>query len=495
MKKVGIWLRVSTDDQAKGDSPEHHQKKAEMYAEVKSWEVVEIYHLEGVSGKSVMKHPEAQRMLADVKRGHITGLIFSKLARLARNTKELLDFAEYFHTYKADLVSLYESIDTSSPAGRFFYTLISAMAQWEREEISTRVAASVPIRAKLGKPLGGAAPYGYKWNDKKLEIDDKEAPIRKMMYELFLKLKRKTTVINTLNEQGYRTRKGAKFTKNTLTRLLRDPIAKGMRRMNYTQSTGEGKKWIEKPQDEWVFQKAPAIISEEVWDETQKLLDEQMSTFKRRTNGKVKPFTKVTHCACGGKFHYQTPTSKYVCKKCNNKIKDEDLDVIFHEQLTEYVISEDSLKEHLSDSNQKIYEKKKALSAIQSKIKELEIEINNLVQLHKEGEIPTKGFGELYNPIYEQLNQQRDTIPKLEGEIQALEQLQTSSEYMFDEARSVYKKWTTYSIDEKREIVNTITESIIVGEEDITINLLYLTPPNALLHETHSNGVHNHKDS
>ena len=119
VKTVGIWIRVSTEDQVRGESPEHHERRARAYAEAKGWRVVETYRLDAVSGKAVMGHAEAQRMLADIRSGTITGLVFSKLARLARNTKELLEFAEIFRACgrRAWCSLQEEAIDTSSPAG------------------------------------------------------------------------------------------------------------------------------------------------------------------------------------------------------------------------------------------------------------------------------------------------------------------------------------------------------------------------------------------
>lgn len=265
-KSGGIRIRVSTEDQAHGESPEHHEKRAREYAGFNGWNVKEVYDLAGVSGKTVMEHPEAKRMLADIRRGHITGLIFSKLARLARNTKELLDFADIFRQCSADMISLQEKIDTSTPAGRLFYTMIAGLSQWEREEIADRVKASIKIRAKLGKSLGGPAPFGYAWQHNKLVVNPVEGPIIKRMYDLFAQEKRMKGVARMLNTAGYRTRKGARFTDTTVLRLLQDTSAKGLYRANHTYRDGHGK-LIQKPESEWVCTPVEAVVSEELWNQ------------------------------------------------------------------------------------------------------------------------------------------------------------------------------------------------------------------------------------
>lgn len=496
-KRVGIWIRVSTEDQAKGESPEHHEHRARMYAEVKGWDVIEVYHLEGVSGKTVHEHPEAKRMLKDIKNGHIEGLIFSKLARLARNTKELLEFADFFKEYDADLISLQEAIDTSSPAGRLFYTLIAAMAQWEREEIAERVAASVPIRAKLGKPLGGQAPFGYSWENKELVINEDEAPIRRLIFELYIEHRRKKTVASMINERGYRTRKGSLFTGNSVTRLVRDPIAKGMRRANYSKSLGEGKHWVMKPEEEWVIIPAPAIVSEEIWDRANAIMDEQGYTRKPVQKRTKNLFVGIAKCGCGGgNMFVRSKSPRYVCKHCRTKITPQDLEDIYRDQLKKFVVSEELISQHLAASQATFSKREIELADLTAKANTLQSKLDRLLQLNLDGELPSKGFRAHYEPLFKQKEQLETTINELTAELDYLKiHLQSSDQILFD-AQDLHARWPSLSLDEKRLIVQEITDSIIIGSDTIEINLKQLpTADFALPSEKVTFGVHNSRDS
>lgn len=473
-KSVGVWIRVSTEDQAQGESPEHHEYRARAYAEAKGWHVVRVYDLSAVSGKSVMDHHECQAMLEDLRAGRVSGLIFSKLARLARNTKELLEFAELFQKHGADLISLQESIDTSTPAGRFFYTMIAAMAQWEREEIVDRVKASVQVRAKLGKRLGGIPPFGYQWTDGKLTPDPHTAPVRRLVYELFLEHRRFKTVATILNKAGHRTGRGSKFSDTTVRRLLEDPIAKGQRRANYSQITAEGKVEL-KPEEEWIWSQVEPIVSAELWDECNRLIAERRRGRKpyRRT---VHLFSGVTHCHCGGKMYKLSNTPKYVCRACRNKIPVGDLETVFVEQLKGFFLDADEVAGALAQSDQVLKEREALKESMERERRSVRAEMDKLYRLYLEDQLSVTGFGERNRPLEERLAQLDEEIPRLQGAIDYLAVQNISAAEIVSEAESLYSRWGDLSFEDKRGIVETIVERIVIGTNEIDIRLA-IHPP------------------
>lgn len=484
-KRVGIWIRVSTEDQARGESPEHHEKRARYYSESKEWKVVETYHLEGVSGKSVMSHPEAERMLKDVKSGRISGLIFSKLARLARSTRELLDFADIFRANDCDLISLQEAIDTSTPAGRLFYTMIAAMAQWEREEISERVAASVPIRAKLGKSLGGQAPFGYQWKDKRLIPDPEEAPIRVRLFELFAQHRRKKAVARLLNEAGYRARKGTKFSDTTVDRLLRDPLAKGQRRSNYAKSLGNKQQWVLKPESDWVWTEVEPIVSVELWDRCNQILTEQSTKGNRIGKRPVWLFAGRVSCVCGKKMYVKSGSIKFNCDACKNKIAVADLEEIFREHLRNFLSSPEEINSTLGKADERIGEKEKLLQSLERERDTVSKHMEKVYRAYIADELPMEAFGRSYRPLEARLREIETELPRAQAEIDYLKIEFHSSDQILSEAKDLCEQWPNLTMPEKQQIIEDITDSVLVGKEEISINLSYLPTPS----KKNSNGL------
>jgi site-specific DNA recombinase len=472
-KSVGIWIRVSTEDQVRGESPEHHEKRARAYAEAKGWHVVEVYRLEAVSGKSVIGHPEAKRMLADIHSGAITGLVFSKLARLARNTKELLEFAETFRACGADLVSLQEAIDTSSPAGRLFFTMIAAMAQWEREEIAERVQASVPIRAKLGKPIGGAAPFGYRWRDKKLEPDPDEAPIRALIYELFHEHRRKKTVARILNERGYRTRNGSAFSDTTIARLVRDSTAKGIHRANYTRTNDRTKSWELKPESDWVLTPVEAIVPDDLWERCNAVLDGNAER-RRPARKAVHLFAGFAHCHCGGKMYVWSNSPKYICTTCRNKIPIVDLEAVYRDQLRHFLLSPAELDAHQKAADAEIIECGRLIASAETELRKLETEDERLYQLYLADSLSKEDFGRRHRPLSERRAQLEDELPRLQARLDVLRIGTSSQAEAVEEARDLSARWDDLPPEDKRQIVEAITDRIVVGRDDVEIRLLHL---------------------
>ena len=410
-------------------------------------------------------------MLKDVRTGTIQALIFSKLARFARNTRELLEFSDHFQECKADLVSIDESIDTSSPAGRFFYTLIASMAQWEREEISARIKASVPIRAKMGKIIGGQAPFGYKKEDDGFVLNEEEAPIRKRMFELFREVKRKRTVAMMLNDEGHRTRKGKMWSDTTVGRLLRDPLSKGMRRANYTQSKGEGKAWEFKPKSDWVFIEAPAIVSKELWTECNDILDAMRNSRSKVRKRSIHLFSGILYCHCGNKMYYRTKSPVYFCRECKNKIQPDALQDIFQDELNRYLLSDSEIQKVLQQQEDSTIDKKHLIETTKQEIHTLQQEIDKLLSLYQSDKLTPDAFEKYHTPKYEQLQQKEHFIKTLQAELDLSLTDNLSTQQVVYEANNLSRNWNSFSKQDQRIIIQEITDSITIGTDTVNISL------------------------
>src|SRR5690606_13329867 len=163
--------------------------------------------------------------------------------------------------------------------------------------------------------------------------------------------------------------------------LLRDTIATGVRRENYTKSRGDKKAWDLKPMDSWVFTEVPAIISEETWQKCNELLDEIAGKNPKPAKVPVHLFGGLTFCSCGEKMYVVSNTKKYICQGCRNKILAEDLEQIFFEEIKSYLNSEMELNRLKTEVSTVITEKETILTNLKSEINSLSEKLEQLLEL------------------------------------------------------------------------------------------------------------------
>ncbi|WP_027879263.1 recombinase family protein [Mesoflavibacter zeaxanthinifaciens] len=491
-KKVGIWVRVSDPKQVVKESHIHHELHAKNFVESRKWKVAKVYRLEAMSGKSIMNYPQTKEMLNDIKNGLISCLVFSKIARLARNTKELIEIADYFNEYNADLISMDMTVDTSTAIGRHFYRTMGSMAQWEREMTVERIKSSIQARAQLGKQIGGQPPLGYIYVNKKLTINQEEISVIKLIFELFLENKRKRTTARELNNRGYRTRRGNFFTDATIRRVLTDPVYKGLHRMNYSAMVNGVR--VIKPKEEWVFHEVEPIVSEEVWKQVNDIVIQQISSHTQVLNRKTYLFTGYIYCYCGSKMYTHNKTKNYFCdKRCGNKVNREDLEEVFQSQLHSYTVSQAEIQNYEINILNIIQQKEREYSRLLKTRDALEKKIQKLLDLHLEGQIPTKSFKEHHDTPYKQLQEVKGHIQEIENEKTLLENQKSVVEETISDAINLYQSWSTLDHNQKRQVIETVVNKIIVGIQDISIQL-YKVLPNDILppfSKTTPNGLHN----
>jgi site-specific DNA recombinase len=221
MKAIG-YTRVSTDRQAdKGISLDAQKQRIEAMAVVRDAVLTQIIVDGGESAKN-LNRPGLQQLLATIQSGGIEAVIVAKLDRLTRSVKDLCNLLELFEKRKVALISVAESLDTSSAAGRLVITIMGAVSQWEREAIGERTREALRHKRLKGERVGNIA-FGYRLcaDSRRLEQDPSEQAALKFIKQLREQGHSLRHIATILNQQGYDTRRGTPWRLESVARTLK----------------------------------------------------------------------------------------------------------------------------------------------------------------------------------------------------------------------------------------------------------------------------------
>ncbi len=391
IKKVALYIRVSTDHQAKeGDSLEAQEEALEKYCKNKNYIIVDKYIDGGESGQKI-KRTNLQRMLNDVKQDKIDLILMTKLDRWFRNIGDFYKVIEIIKKHNTDWKTIWEDYDTSTASGEFWLNMSLSMGQLEAKRTSERINEVFNYKYNVQKTVcTGKVPYGYKISeDKKLIIDECKSKNIIALFEHYAKTNNLYQTTKWFNQN---------FEKKSITSIrkyLRNPIYIGKFTTTRTK--------------EIIDNYAPAIISNKLWEKVQRLIKINVKNSKSRPNAKrhnEKPyiFSGIIICSeCGhtlsgktntGLTHYYNCRYHYL-RKCNNKT------CVNEKFLEEYLLKEiipilENRKIEIKNINSK---KEK----IKDNSKQLESKLKKLVNLYLSDMIDLDYYKEEYNLIQSQI--------------------------------------------------------------------------------------------
>ncbi|HDF8069756.1 MULTISPECIES: cassette chromosome recombinase CcrB [Staphylococcus] len=299
-KRIGGYIRVSTEKQVMGYSIEGQITQIEQYCQFNGYDLVDIYADRGISGKS-MNRPELQRMLNDAKNGKLDCVMVYKTNRLARNTSDLLTIVEELHRQNVEFFSLSERMEVKNSTGKLMLQILASFSEFERNTILENIYTGQRQRALEGYYQGNL-PLGYNNipdNKKELMINQHEANIVKYIFESYAKGHGYRKIANALNHKGYVTKKGNPFSISAVTYILSNPFYIGkIQFAKYKDWNDKRRKGLN---DKPVIAegKHSPIIGKNLWDKVQ-ARKKQVSK-KPQVHGKgTNLLTGIVHCPqCG----------------------------------------------------------------------------------------------------------------------------------------------------------------------------------------------------
>ncbi|GMA65304.1 recombinase family protein [Alicyclobacillus fastidiosus] len=334
MPTCAIYARVSDESQLKGESIEHQISFCQEIARRRSIETGEpwivadalTYVDEGITGTSLVKRAEVQRLVRDARERKFDVVMFKGISRFARDTVDALVMLRTLLACGVRVVSIEENFDSQRDNAEFVFTIHSALAQAESEKTAVRVRMGAMQKAREGK-WNGPAPDGYILNPetKRLEIDPTYAPVIREIFSLYVNGYGVRKVSSILNENGQRTKRGYLWTQRAIARILTNPVyvgdvAYGRRERKLVMPSEEDllarRKmtiWTKNTEQVIVCRDAhPPIVDRETFDKAAVLMA------KRRTNpgrsGDLQLLSKgLLKCRCGSSMvvHYNTRGTRY----------------------------------------------------------------------------------------------------------------------------------------------------------------------------------------
>jgi DNA invertase Pin-like site-specific DNA recombinase len=216
------YCRVSREEQAReGVSLDAQRHRIQAYADAKGLNLAEVISDEGFSGKNLNRRA-LKTLLARCKRGEVGHVIVWKLDRLARRTKDLLTLVEdVFLAEGIELHSVSESLDSSTPHGRFVLTLLGGLAQMERELIGERTRGALAYKREMGQPTSHP-PLGFKPNGKRhrmLQVPEELEIVRHILH-LWQRGGNYARIASHLNSEGIPTKRGRRWHASTVKNVI-----------------------------------------------------------------------------------------------------------------------------------------------------------------------------------------------------------------------------------------------------------------------------------
>lgn len=335
--RVTFYARVSTDKDEQLNSLDNQiHYYEELIRKNKAWTFVPGYIDEGLSGISTKKRENFHRMVEDGKNGDFDLIITKEITRFARNT---LDSIQYTRELLSNGVAIFfqnDNINTLDEDSELRLTIMSGIAQDELRKLSSRVKFGHQQAIKSGVVIGNSRIFGYKKENKRLVIDEKEAPMVRELFELYATDQYSMKQIEGIFwNKGYRNLNGNRIAHSTMANMIANPKYKGYyvgNKVKVVDMFTKKQKFL--PPEEWVMFKdesgeiVPAIVSEELWEKANEILRRRSEDVKNRQGICNHPnlLTGKLFCTCCGEPYYRRESKKVYGPNnskwvCSGKIK------------------------------------------------------------------------------------------------------------------------------------------------------------------------------